>query len=276
MPPSPPPISSLAKLRRADDLKKEIAATKNTLEAYIYSTRSALFEPEMESVSTEDQRETTRAALAEAEDWLYEQDDESAQVFKDKLAELKLLAEPIFFRLAELTALPTAINTTQTLIAHVRKQVADYTKNRPWVPEADLQRLKDKADDLAEYVEDQIEAQSQLTAFEPPVFESEQLYERIRPIHRLSNDLQKLKKPIEKPKKKSTPKKTKKNDTATDDAAEEANKDAETAQQTEEEKEAEAATNAEADDTQTEESTTEEAAQEESQQPAEENTKDEL
>jgi hypoxia up-regulated 1 len=195
--------AALEKLRRADDLKKEIAAAKNTLEAHIYSTRASLGEPEVETVSTEEQREAARTALAAAEDWLYEQGDDSAKVFKDKLSELKALSDPIFFRLGELTAFPIALNTTQTLIDFVRKQVIDYNKNRPWVPEADRMKLKDKVDDLAEWLEEKQKAQAKLTAFEPPALESEMLYERLRPIHKLSGDLAKLKKPIEKPKKKT-------------------------------------------------------------------------
>lgn len=207
----------LEKLRRADDLKKEIAAAKNTLESYIYATRSSINEAEVEQVSTDDQREQVRAALAEAEDWLYEQGDDSSKIFKDKLTSLKDLADPIFFRLAELTELPNAVNTTQTLIAFVRKQVSDYEKNRPWVPESDRTKLLDKVDDLAEWLEEKQTAQAKLTPFEPPVLESEQLYSRLRPIHKASGELAKLKKPPPQPKKKTkTPTKNKKNDTDAD------------------------------------------------------------
>lgn len=45
------------------------------------------------------------AVLGGAEEWLYEQSDDSAKIFKDKLAELKTLAEPIFFRLSELSGM---------------------------------------------------------------------------------------------------------------------------------------------------------------------------
>lgn len=213
--------ATLEKLRRADDLKKEIAAAKNTLEAHIYATRSSLHEPEVETVSTDEQRETARAALAEAEDWLYEQGDDSATIFKDKLNTLKALTDPIFFRLAELSALPTALNTTRTLITFVNKQLVDYAKNRPWVPESDRLKLKDKIDDLSEWLDEKQAAQAKLTAFEPPVLESEALYERLRPIHKLSNDLMKLKKPIEKPKPKKKTPTPKKNATADDDSASE-------------------------------------------------------
>jgi len=113
-----------------------------------------------------------------------------------------------FFRLAELSALPTALNTTHSLIEFVKKQCVDYEKNRPWVPTTDRERLSDMVDDLSEWLNEQLIAQAKLTAFEPAVIESEQLYERLRPIHKLSEQLMKLKKPIEKPKPKPKPVKT--------------------------------------------------------------------
>lgn len=43
-----------------------------------------------------------------AEEWLYEQADDNAKIFKDKLTELKKLADPIFFRLSEANGNKTA------------------------------------------------------------------------------------------------------------------------------------------------------------------------
>lgn len=95
--------ATLARLSRADDLKREIAAAKNTLESYIYATRTEINEENLESISTAEQREAVVNALAAAEEWLYEQSaDDSAKIFKDKLAELKKLADPIFFRFSEI------------------------------------------------------------------------------------------------------------------------------------------------------------------------------
>jgi len=208
--------ATLEKLRRADDLKKEIAAAKNTLEAYIYATRAAIQEADVEPVSTEAQREEIVSALAASEDWLYEQGDDSAKIFKDKLSELKALSDPVFFRLAEVSALPTALNTTRTLIKFVAKQLADIEKNKPWVPEADRKKLSDSVSDLEEWLAGKEAAQAKLSPVDTPVLESEALYERLRPIHKLSNDVSKLKKPADpKPKTaKTTGKGGKKNDTA--------------------------------------------------------------
>lgn len=222
--------SSLEKLRRADDLKKEIAAAKNTLEAHIYSSRSSINEPDIENVSTEDQREAVRSALAAAEDWLYEQGDDSATVFTEKLASLRALSEPIFFRLAEASALPTAIQTATALLEFVRNQVTDYAKSRPWVTEAQRTALADLADDVEEWLTEQRAAQSKLSPHEEPSLKSEQLYERIHPLQKLSSETQKIKKPVEKPKPKPKPDAKKKKDVKKDatDSEADSKDDAET------------------------------------------------
>jgi len=195
--------AALAKLRRADDLKKEIAAAKNTLEAHIYATRAQMNEGDeaIETVSTQEQRDAVVDALAEAEDWLYEQADDSAAIFHEKLATLRKLSDPILFRRAELSALPQALNASKTLLRFVAKQVADYPTNRPWVPEADLKKLADTAADVREWLEEQEEAQGQLSKHVVPVLDSEAIYERLRPLHKLSDAALKLKKPVEKVKK---------------------------------------------------------------------------
>jgi len=194
--------STLEKLRRADDLKKEIAAAKNTLEAHIYATRAQMNEGDeaIETVSTQEQRDAVIDALAAAEDWLYEQGDDSATIFHDKLAALRKLSDPILFRRAELTALPNALNASKTLLNFVDKQVSDYPTSRPWVPESDLKKLSDAASDVREWLEEQEEAQSKLAKHDVPVLDSEAIYERLRPLHKQSDAALKLKKPVEKPK----------------------------------------------------------------------------
>ena len=171
-------------------------------------------------MSTEDQREAVRSALAAAEEWLYEQGDDSATVFTEKLASLRALSEPIFFRLAESSALPTAIQTATTLLEFVRKQVTDYAKSRPWVTEAQRTALSDLADDVEEWLTEQRAEQSKRAAHEEPSLKSEQLYERLHPLQKLSSETQKIKKPVEKPKPKPKPTDAKKKKNAKDAEAE--------------------------------------------------------
>lgn len=53
----------LHRLSRADELKKEIAAAKNTLESYIYATRSEINDQQIETISTQEQRDAVTSAL---------------------------------------------------------------------------------------------------------------------------------------------------------------------------------------------------------------------
>jgi hypoxia up-regulated 1 len=224
--------ATLEKLRRADDLKKEIAAAKNTLEAHIYATRAQMHEGEsIEVVSTQEQRDAVMDALAAAEEWLYDQADDSASIFHDKLAELRKLSDPILFRRAEVTALPQALNTSSALLSFVAKQVAEYPTSRPWVPQADLDKLAAAAEDAREWLEEQQALQAKVSPHDTPVLDSEAVYERLRSVHKLSDAALKLKKPVEKPKPKTDGKKN--NNTKTGGAKK--NKTATTTPTTEEE-----------------------------------------
>jgi len=196
--------ATLEKLRLADELKKEIAAAKNTLEAHIYATRAQLSEEDVEAVSTEEQRETLRSALAEAEDWLYEQGDESASIFKDKLTSLRALSDPLFFRRAEREKLPIAIEMSRSLFQLARKKMAEYEREREWVPEASRQSVLDKVADVEAWLDEKVEAHTQTAPHEDPVLESEAVYMRLEPINKLLEEVSRIKKPIPKKKKKKS------------------------------------------------------------------------
>lgn len=205
--------ATLERLRKADELKKEIAAAKNTLEAYIYSTRGQMSENDIEAVSTSEQRDAVTTALSGAEDWLYDQVDDSASKFKVKLDELKALAEPIFFRRAEATALPESVNASLQFIKYVKNQVEDYKKNRPWVKEEDLDKLAKEAEELESWLTTKGEEQAKLNPWDAPIYSSEQIAEKTKPLGKTSMQIASIKKPIEKPKPKVKVTKTNSTDT---------------------------------------------------------------
>jgi uncharacterized protein (DUF302 family) len=63
---------------------------------------------------------------------LYEQSDESAKPFKDKIAELKALSDPIAFRVSEIHERAEALNQTNSLLEYTRDMLKRFETERPW------------------------------------------------------------------------------------------------------------------------------------------------
>jgi len=89
-----------------DAERKRTAELKNSLEEYIYSTKEKLDSSEdIEKVSTQEQRNSFKDKLDEAQEWLYmDGEDASAAEFQEHLDSLKTIGGEIFFRLKELSA----------------------------------------------------------------------------------------------------------------------------------------------------------------------------
>ncbi|CAN4078339.1 unnamed protein product [Withania somnifera] len=74
---------------------------KNTLEAYVYETRNKLLNT-YRSFATDSEREGISCNLQQTEGWLYEDgDDESEQVYAEKLEDLKKMVDPVEHRYKE-------------------------------------------------------------------------------------------------------------------------------------------------------------------------------
>ncbi|VFQ81709.1 unnamed protein product [Cuscuta campestris] len=94
-----------AELCRACDIEHQLAEhdkkvertkdKKNTLEAYVYETRNKLLNT-YRSFATDSEREDICSNLQQTEDWLYEDgDDESEQIYSQKLEGLKKIIDPV-------------------------------------------------------------------------------------------------------------------------------------------------------------------------------------
>merc|ERR1712108_74686 len=87
----------LLELDEADRAIRETAAAFNDLEGYILEHRPMLYEDEDEwvmKVSTEEMREELIALLTDAEDWMYDVEEQSAGIFKAKMREIGKQVNP--------------------------------------------------------------------------------------------------------------------------------------------------------------------------------------
>jgi len=198
--------SILKKLKKKDDIKMETAKAKNDLEQYIYSTRNQLEEEEVTTVSTEDQRNELVTALSEAESWLNDiaPEDEASGIFKDKLTSVRKLADPIFIRRLELNGRPVAIEQALILIGHARDLIGNLTKQKPWIPAEDKEKLMNMTLEVEAWMNAKIAEQEDKNLWEDPAFSSRELLAKLEPIAKYSTQLIKRQKPKEaaKPKKK--------------------------------------------------------------------------
>uniref|UniRef100_A0A0V0IUZ7 Putative heat shock 70 kDa protein 16-like n=1 Tax=Solanum chacoense TaxID=4108 RepID=A0A0V0IUZ7_SOLCH len=92
---------------------------KNTLEAYVYETRNKLLNT-YRSFATDSEREGISCNLQQTEEWLYEDgDDESEQVYAEKLEDLKKMVDPVEHRYKEEEARAQATrHLLNTIVEH--------------------------------------------------------------------------------------------------------------------------------------------------------------
>ncbi|KAK2974814.1 hypothetical protein RJ640_005598, partial [Escallonia rubra] len=82
-------------LAQQDTKMEQTKDKKNTLESYVYETRSKILNT-YRSFATESEREGISRNLQETEEWLYEDgDDESEHVYTQKLEDLRKLVDPV-------------------------------------------------------------------------------------------------------------------------------------------------------------------------------------
>jgi hypothetical protein len=154
-----------------------------------------MYEDNFIKVSTEEQREDLATKLSEAEDWIYDQEEETAEIFENKLAELQEVSDPILLRAHELDAYPEALEKTLYFINGTRHLLKNATKALPWVNEKEFKKLEEKLEHVAEWVKNKTDEQSQLQPTDPPAVTASALMNKLKPLAKLSQSIFKRPKP---------------------------------------------------------------------------------
>lgn len=111
------------------DLKMErIKDKKNALESYVYEMRDKIFS-KYQSFATESERNEISINLQKTEEWLYEDepDDESENIYNQKLEDLRKLVDPIEIRYKEDEAREKARKDLLSCIADYRMNAGSLT-----------------------------------------------------------------------------------------------------------------------------------------------------
>jgi len=189
-------INVLDELRKKDEAKRAQEAAKSNLEAYIYSTRSKLEDEDIQTVTTEEEREAFKDELMDKEDWLYmDGADSTTEVFKKTHEALKAKGDAMEFRAKELTRRPAQIEKARTFIGKARPEIESWPEKKPWLNETHVANLLEEVNQFESWLNEKVEAQEALAITEPPSLESAEIKISLRPIEGKFSKLKSKKKP---------------------------------------------------------------------------------
>ncbi|KAJ8642203.1 hypothetical protein MRB53_018897 [Persea americana] len=196
----------LKTLDKKDAERRRTAEVKNSLEEYIYSTREKLeSSADIEKISTEQERQSFIQKLEEVQEWLYTDGENApANEFQERLDMLKAIGDPIFFRLNELIARPAASEHARRYLGEVGKIVSGWEQDKSWLPRNRIDEVLSEADKVKKWLEEKEAQQKMTSGFSPPVFGSEEVYEKVLKLTDKVMTVNRIPKPkpkIEKPQK---------------------------------------------------------------------------
>ncbi|KAJ3692439.1 hypothetical protein LUZ60_012789 [Juncus effusus] len=209
----------LEALDKKDIEKRRTAELKNKLEEYIYSTREKLEDNEdVKKVSTEEERNSFMEKLSEVQEWLYmDGEDAQANEFKEKLDSLTNIGDPIFSRLTELTARPTACEYARSYLDDLKKIVSNWETNKSWLPKSRIDEVVSEAEKLKSWLEEKEAQQKNTPDFQTPVFTSGDVFDKITKLQEKVASVNRIPKPKPKVEKATKEEKAnKENDNKTD------------------------------------------------------------
>eukprot|EP01029_Cantina_marsupialis_P020441 TRINITY_DN4791_c0_g2_i1.p1 TRINITY_DN4791_c0_g2~~TRINITY_DN4791_c0_g2_i1.p1 ORF type:complete len:779 (-),score=402.19 TRINITY_DN4791_c0_g2_i1:119-2275(-) len=200
--------------RRLKDMEEAILArkrtqkAKNDVETAVYAMRSELWEDDVETVSTEDERDALRDYLEECEDWLYDEGDNTTiEIYEAKNDELKDRFKGIIHRSVELKARPRVIKVARKLLAGVPDKMAQWETKKKQVTEEERNDVLAKTKKTSEWLEKRVKEIEDSDPIQDPPTTCSQIEKEIRGVRELIKKLSK--KPVPKPEKKKEEKKEK-------------------------------------------------------------------
>lgn len=170
---------------------------KNTLESFIYETRSKMKQDIYKQVTKEETRNEYLNKLEEYEDWLYTEKDEPLENVSNKIHELQDIYNPIKERAEELQVRDKIIEETNKKIQEMIEKIKDLSEKKPWAAET-IKMVKDSLDKEVQWWNHAQEEQKKLDNYTAPFFKHKDVQLKFKSIQMLIKTLDKLKKPVEK------------------------------------------------------------------------------
>ncbi|RYG42785.1 hypothetical protein EON68_01390, partial [archaeon] len=162
-------IASEGRMRAQD---ADIHAThdvRNSLEAYVYNTRDALY-GDLGMYGSESVKEALTGKLDDAESWLYDNMEADKATFQAKLAELKSVGGPLYSRKYEAEHRAEASKTLLDAVETYRAVLNDSTGKYAHLLDTDRDALRAACSEAENWFRSKQEAQAALQLWDDVVF----------------------------------------------------------------------------------------------------------
>jgi heat shock protein 4 len=164
-----------AEMIATDKLVADTEMQKNMLEEYVYDTRSKVETTYVEYINQED-REKFLALLSQAEDWLYDEGEDSTKsVYTSKLSDLKKIGNPIANRYREADERPKAEKQLRDSIQSFMLSATSDEERFSHITESEKKSVIEKATQILEWLNDKIGVQAQLPKYADPIVLADQI-----------------------------------------------------------------------------------------------------
>eukprot|EP01097_Dermamoeba_algensis_P001123 TRINITY_DN1421_c0_g1_i4.p2 TRINITY_DN1421_c0_g1~~TRINITY_DN1421_c0_g1_i4.p2 ORF type:complete len:460 (-),score=168.87 TRINITY_DN1421_c0_g1_i4:203-1582(-) len=186
------------KMRSSDKLAEETAERKNALESYILGIRKRL-DGDLLEFATEEERESFKKLLTDAEDWLYgDGDDTTKSAYIEKTTDLMKIGNPIESRRKEDIATDEA-HAELSALANQYKSVVN-TEKYEHIEQAEKDKLKEKCDATVKASEELINKKKSQAKHLNPIVTVAEFASKKKELEKFCNDILSKPKPVPQPK----------------------------------------------------------------------------
>jgi heat shock protein 4 len=184
------------KMAASDKLVTETEERKNALEEYVYETRGKL-DDRYKLYAQASEKETLRAGLTEAEDWLYTDEGEDApkSAYVAKLDALKKIGDPIALRWRENEARPKAAAQLREVCNDFLSKAQNGEEQYSHISDEDKQKVIEKCANTLSWLENQLARQSEKPKNVNPVVTSDEMNTRREDVQYTSASIMNRPKP---------------------------------------------------------------------------------
>ncbi|XP_053333018.1 heat shock 70 kDa protein 4b isoform X2 [Clarias gariepinus] len=185
-------VENEGKMIMQDKLEKERNDAKNNLEEYVYDMRDKLHGM-FEKFISESDRDTLSLKLEDTENWLYEDgEDQSKQVYIDKLNELKKLGQPIQDRYTESEERPRAFDELGKQLQQYMKIVEAFKMKEEQyehLEEAEIQKVDKMVSEVMMWMNSKMNQQSKQNLTADPVVKAAEITAKTRELFSSCNPI---------------------------------------------------------------------------------------
>ncbi|EIW63665.1 heat shock protein [Trametes versicolor FP-101664 SS1] len=192
-----------AQMYAADKLVMDTEERKNALEEFVYDTRSRLDERYAPYVQAAE-KEKIKAALADAETWLYSEEGEDAtkSVYVERIERLHALADPVINRFKEAESRTRVVSELRSTLNNYLAQATGNDERFSHIEEKDKQAIVERVATIQKWLDDQVARQSERPKNVDPAFTAAEVIKKKDDIVYFATPI--LTKPKPKPKVEST------------------------------------------------------------------------